>query len=234
VTVGLLHTGRHYPDDLLGDGVIYHYPVTATPGKDAAEVKATRNTGRLGVPVFALVQRGQLRDLHLGLIEAFDDADQSFLIRFASADDTAVSETPQGWGSVTDEPFVAFDKKPRKRVELLTRERDPRFAFKAKKRSGSACAVCRIRVSGLIDAAHVIPVKDAGSNHPANGLPLCPTHHRAFDSGLFWIDPDSLEVETSADESAESLRITVRDIGWLAAHPDQEAIRWHSENVGNG
>ena len=135
---------------------------------------------------------------------------------------------------MSEEPFVAFDKKPRKRVELLTGERNPRFAFKVKKRSGSACAVCLIRVSGLIDAAHVIPVNDGGSNHPANGLPLCSTHHRAFDSGLFWIDPDSLEVETSAGETVESLRIKVMEIGWLPAHPDQEAIRWHTKNVGSG
>ena len=25
VTVGLLHTGRHYPDDVSEDGLIYHY-----------------------------------------------------------------------------------------------------------------------------------------------------------------------------------------------------------------
>ena len=28
VTVGLLHTGATYPDDLSDDGVLYHYPVT--------------------------------------------------------------------------------------------------------------------------------------------------------------------------------------------------------------
>ena len=28
-TVAILHTGRHYPDDLSDDGVIYHYPKTS-------------------------------------------------------------------------------------------------------------------------------------------------------------------------------------------------------------
>src|SRR5262245_44039912 len=33
VTVSILHTGRHYPDDLSEDGVIYHYPSTRrSPG----------------------------------------------------------------------------------------------------------------------------------------------------------------------------------------------------------
>jgi len=37
VTVSILYTGRHYPDDLSDDGVIYHYPTTRrTPGRDAA------------------------------------------------------------------------------------------------------------------------------------------------------------------------------------------------------
>src|ERR671912_319112 len=39
--VSILHTGKHYPDDLSDEGVIYHYPTTARPpGRDAAEVQA--------------------------------------------------------------------------------------------------------------------------------------------------------------------------------------------------
>ena len=28
ITVSILHTGRHYPDELSDDGLIYHYPQT--------------------------------------------------------------------------------------------------------------------------------------------------------------------------------------------------------------
>jgi hypothetical protein len=42
VTVGLLHTGSSYADDLHEDGVIYHYPQTSVPGRDQAEVDATQ------------------------------------------------------------------------------------------------------------------------------------------------------------------------------------------------
>ena len=43
-TVAILHTGRHYADDLSDDGVIYHYPKTSRPpARDAAEVQATKN-----------------------------------------------------------------------------------------------------------------------------------------------------------------------------------------------
>ncbi len=41
VTVGLLHTGKAYPDDLDATGVLYHYPSTERVGHDAAEISAT-------------------------------------------------------------------------------------------------------------------------------------------------------------------------------------------------
>jgi putative restriction endonuclease len=35
ITVSLLHTGRHYADELSADGVLYHYPRTGRPpGRD--------------------------------------------------------------------------------------------------------------------------------------------------------------------------------------------------------
>lgn len=231
VTVGLLHTGRHYADDLLADGIVYHYPTTASSGTDAGEIEATKNARRLGIPVFVVIQRDQLRDVHLGLIEDFNDGDKSFLVGFTSPDEVTLRGPPTPGASPDEEPFIAFDKKPKRLSEVNARERDPRFAFKVKKRSGSACAVCRLDVKGLIDAAHVIPVKEGGSDHPANGLPLCPTHHRAFDSGLFWIEPETLEVHTASAETTASLRITVHHLGWLPACPDAEAITWHTENI---
>lgn len=55
VTVGLLHTGRHYPDELSADGVLYHYPRTGRPpGRDRSEVEATKAAGRLRLPVFVV------------------------------------------------------------------------------------------------------------------------------------------------------------------------------------
>jgi putative restriction endonuclease len=54
VTVGLLHTGSSYADDLFDDGVLYHYPQTAMSGRDAAEAEATRAAGKLKLPVFVI------------------------------------------------------------------------------------------------------------------------------------------------------------------------------------
>jgi putative restriction endonuclease len=56
VTVSVLHTGRHYPDDLSDDGLIYHYPATHRPsGRDSAEIQATKNAAALSLPIFVIL-----------------------------------------------------------------------------------------------------------------------------------------------------------------------------------
>ena len=42
VTVGVLHTGRHYEDDLSANAVLYHYPSTAQPSTASASRKRVR------------------------------------------------------------------------------------------------------------------------------------------------------------------------------------------------
>ena len=42
VTVGVLHTGSSYADDLADDCMIYHYPKTRRAGRDPSEVEATK------------------------------------------------------------------------------------------------------------------------------------------------------------------------------------------------
>ena len=95
------------------------------------------------------------------------------------------------------------------------------------RRYGARCAVCDIAVSQVIDAAHLCPVDDEGSDDARNGLPLCATHHRAFDAALFGLDPDGLRI-VSADggPSLRDLRITRADLAHLGALPHPEAVGW--------
>jgi putative restriction endonuclease len=56
VTVGILHTGRHYADDLSDDGVIYHYPKTSRPAaRDSGEIQATKNAMIHQLPIFVVL-----------------------------------------------------------------------------------------------------------------------------------------------------------------------------------
>ncbi len=55
VAVGLLHTGKHYDDDLDETGILYHYPTTERPpSRDANEIQAMKNAKLLGIPIFVI------------------------------------------------------------------------------------------------------------------------------------------------------------------------------------
>jgi putative restriction endonuclease len=65
-TVAILHTGRHYADDLSDDGVIYHYPTMSRPAaRDAAEVQATNPN--LRHPSWHRVRIKALFEIRLGM-----------------------------------------------------------------------------------------------------------------------------------------------------------------------
>ena len=82
VTVSILHTGRHYPDDLSDDGVIYHYPTTHRPAsRDATEIQATKNAAELALPIFVILpgnDSAAKRSVQLGWVVDFDDEIRQF------------------------------------------------------------------------------------------------------------------------------------------------------------
>jgi putative restriction endonuclease len=82
----ILHTGRHYSDDLSEDGVIYHYPKTSRPpARDAAEVQATKNAMMHKLPIFVVLpgkKSKAKRPVRLGWVSDFDDENARFLILF--------------------------------------------------------------------------------------------------------------------------------------------------------
>jgi putative restriction endonuclease len=60
------------------------------------------------------------------------------------------------------------------------------------------CAVCRLRETRLLDAAHIVgDLEEHGHAVVPNGLSLCSIHHRAFDEDLVGISPD-YEIRVSA------------------------------------
>lgn len=55
----------------------------------------------------------------------------------------------------------------------------------------SQCALCRLKHSELLDAAHIIPDGEPESKPTVdNGLSLCKLHHAAFDKYFIGITPD--------------------------------------------
>jgi len=224
VTVSILHTGRHYPDDLSDDGVLYHYPTTRRPpGRDAAEVQATKNAADLGLPVFVLLP-GKVstskRMVRLGWVVDFDDESRQFLILFGR-------EKPDYDPALAPEsPFELVGGAPTRTAMTKVRPGQQRFRFQVLAQYGCKCAVCPITHSSLMKAAHIRDKAHNGSDDWRNGIPLCSTHHDAFDAHLFIIHPDTLKIETPPGVSPSSIGVAETKLAPLRYRPHREALSW--------
>jgi len=77
-----------------------------------------------------------------------------------------------------------------------------------------------------MEAAHVRGKAHNGSDDWRNGLPLCSTHHAAFDAPLFVIHPDTLTIETNPGVSPSSIGITEKTLAAIHGRPHLEALAW--------
>jgi putative restriction endonuclease len=226
VTVGLLHTGSSYADDLTDDAVLYHYPNTnRSSGRDKAEILATKTAGRLELPVFVISYPSpgsSRRDVHRGWVTDWDDDSGEFLVIFGDEPvPRHVSESDD------DAPFSLTAKGGRKARSSMSYDRDPQFKFDVFKRYGPRCAVCDIAVKEVLQAAHIRGKKDKGSDDPRNGLVLCATHHAAYDAELFAVEPSSLKVHVLArGPTLGELGITVTNLSRLRRSPHSDALEW--------
>ena len=224
VTVGILHTGRHYPDDLSDDGLIYHYPTTHRPsGRDAAEVRATKNAAALSLPIFVILpgmSSAAKRSIRLGWVVDFDDENKQFLILFGE-------RKPEYQAAANQETLFALTGGPtHRKTTTKARPGQQRFRFQVLAKYGCKCAVCTITHPSLMKAAHICGKAHNGSDDWRNGLPLCSTHHDAFDAHLFTIHPDTLVIATIPSVSPASIGITTKTLTPVHRQPHPEALSW--------
>ena len=234
VTVSVLHTGSEYADDLDAEGLLYHYPDTRRPGRhDANEIESTKNAARFDLPIFVVTYPhpdASTRNVYLGRVADWDDEAHQFWIRFdvdAAGSDRLGRQLEMNWGQRTEEPgHAAFDdEEPFQLTEsselettqVPSRPGQSRFKFKVVKRYGLRCAVCELDVDAMLDACHIRGKAHQGSDHSGNGLVLCANHHRAFDNGLFAIEPDTLCIKMEENYSAEEIEVTRSSISTAGA-----------------
>lgn len=234
VAVALLHTGRHYPDDVSDRAVLYHYPDTArTPGRDQAEIRATKAAAELRLPVFVVLQERNLRTVLKAWVAAWHDAERIFLVEFG-----APPPMVQPAGAIDEQPFELFEERRRTDRTVRSRPNQQRFKLEALQRYGGCqCAVCSVRARELITAAHLVPDADGGTSDPRNALLLCANHHLAFDRGLFWIDPKTTRIVVADGYERDDLNLLRSDLLHLRAQPARQALqyRWaqHRRGVGS-
>lgn len=230
ITVALLHTGEHYPDDLSEDGLIYHYPQTnRPPGRDLSEIRATKTAGAFGIPLFVVTSShpsAYLRDVRLAWIEGWDDRAAQFFVSFALQRPHALLDVPHD-----DERFNLTQSRPRSTTSSIARGGQAQFRFRVFQRYGPVCAVCQMALPDLLESVHIRPVEYSGSDDPRNGLVLCSNHHKAFDAGLFRIAPQTLTITApSGGPTLRDLFVTARSLQHLNCKPHREALEWRAHH----
>lgn len=228
ITVGVLHTGLHYPDDLTEEGLLYHYPHTNRPaGRDQAEIAATKAAAEHRVPLFVInhhIRNAARRQVHLGWVEGWDDDSEMFLITFTEAAPTELLDADH---SDEHEFRLTGNRSRRAARNVRVRPGQSRFKFRVFQRYGTRCPLSGVTVPEMLDAAHLVPDAQDGTDDPRNGLPLNAALHRAFDANLFTIDPDTLKVITKPDgPTLGDLGITTPNLERLPYKPHREALQW--------
>lgn len=93
-----------------------------------------------------------------------------------------------------EEKVVDFAAESRRRyqtVETQMRLHQAGFRYKVLKAYEESCAICHLKHTQLLEAAHILP-----DTHPnglpivVNGISLCKIHHGAYDSNIIGIRPD--------------------------------------------
>jgi len=183
---------RPYDDDVGEDGLLRY----KWRGDDAgqAENRALRAAMEQRVPLIWFFGVGQARyqPIFPIFLVAEERDHHQFVVDLDVVRDLAVPASP-------------LEGQLRRYVMRETRQRlhQPVFRASVLRAYETRCAVCSLRHSELLDAAHIVPDRDEGGIAAVrNGMAMCKIHHAAYDSLILGVRPD-LVVEIRADLLAE-------------------------------
>ena len=228
ITVSILNTSGNYTDEVTDHRLIYSYPNTLRhPSHDKGEIQSLKNAMAFQMPIFVISElRGGQRNVQLGWVEGCEDSASCALIKLDEPPEQVLNLNLE-----LENEFKAQVNRKLKTVEIQKIERDPKFKFTALSLYGSICAVTDVNVERMLDAAHVVPVAEKGSDHPGNSLLLNSAVHRAFDSHYWAIEPVTLALATrTIGPTLEQMKIKRRSIKHLDVSPHPEALQLRWEN----
>jgi hypothetical protein len=204
----------------------YYYPNTEVQSQDRAEVEATKRTVDLGLPVFAIIEEGSRRKVHLAWVEGWNDESRQFYVAFQSEQPQKILDHDRS----EEEPFVLDGNRSHRKQGTVRRRPDQaKFKFKAIHRYGTRCPFTGLEVLEMLEAAHLKPDAAGGTSDPRNALLMSISLHRALDANLFAINPDTYEVETRPKgPTITDLQIKHPRLD-LPKYPHDDALRWRYE-----
>lgn len=171
-------------DDAVGDDGYPRYKWRGTDA-DFYDNRALRVAMALGKPLIWFV--GVAPRLYDPLFPVWLVGEEPTHHQFVLAlDDVTRSQWSPGLQNA-----AAFDPS-RRYAEVIVKARLHQRVFRDRVlvAYGSQCALCRLRHSRLLDAAHIKEDSDGGEPIVPNGIAMCAIHHRAFDAQVLGLRPD--------------------------------------------
>lgn len=179
---------RPYDDDLGADGLVRY----KWRGTDPAhpENRALREAMRLGEPLIWFWGVGVA--LYKPIFPIYLIAEEANAQQFVVATDGL--QHLESTGSAVEEVLRQY-----LRTETMRRLHQPVFRSMIMRAYNTRCAVCELKHSVLLDAAHIVEDRhELGVAAVRNGLALCKIHHAAYDAGILGVTP-KLKIEIRAD-----------------------------------
>ncbi|MFW6012417.1 MAG: HNH endonuclease [bacterium] len=199
-----------------------------------------REAMRRKVPLVYL--HGIVRGRYLAAWPVFIVGDDPGALSFTVAvdDERMVLPLAQDW---QDDSYIAeTDAEARRRyVTSLVRQRLHQRSFRERvlRAYREQCAFCRLRHGELLDAAHIVPDREARSEpRVPNGVALCKLHHAAFDALFLTVRPDDLRIVVREDilteEDGPMLLHGLQGLhGQVIQHPRSPELRPDRELLAN-
>jgi len=186
-TAPIVH-GRPRPyDDGFDEGGLLRYRYRGTDPNHPDNV-GLREIMRRNLPLIYF--HGIAKGRYMACWPAYLVHDNPAGLYFSVALDDRTLERKEFTLAETDESVVR-----RSYVTAFVRRRMHQQAFRERvlRAYREHCAVCRLRHSELLEAAHILPdTHERGEPVVSNGLSLCSLHHAAFDTNILGITPDLL------------------------------------------
>jgi putative restriction endonuclease len=180
-----------YEDSMGVDGFPrYKYEGT---DPDLATNRSLRGAMVAGLPLayFVGVRKAVYRAVYPVYVVAEVETQHEFVLSFAR-NDLGID-----LGGLTAPEKVYAARMTRQRLHQPVFREQVLYAY------GSSCAVCQLRHTELLDAAHIIGDSENGGDPIVpNGMALCKIHHAAFDRYLLGITPE-YEVRINSKVLAE-------------------------------
>lgn len=121
-----------------------------------------------------------------------------------------------------------FVERERKQASRLARPGQRAFRKEVFDASGRRCLFTGETIPEVLHAAHIVPVKEGGSDQAANGLCLRMDIHRLFDAGHLRLLPDGTLARSSTLERSATYRDLPERVE-LPTYVSEEAVAWRNE-----